>query len=269
MHSKLIQKITAPNASMFTGGGTNTYLIGKEEITIVDPGPNIETHINEIANAVGEKATRILVTHTHRDHSPGVRPLKDILNVPSYGLMVEQDDGHQDKTFTPDKVLGHGDVIDCEEYKIEVIHTPGHASNHLCYLVHDASTLITGDHIMNGSTVVIAPPDGNMKQYLSSLKLLKDYPFDYIAPGHGDYLEDPVAVVDWIINHRLQRESKVHECLKKISPCDVNDLVKLVYDDVDPKLHPIALWSLTAHLEKLEEDGIAVLSEDKKIWSLN
>ena len=122
---------------------------------------------------------------------------------------------------------------------------------------------------MNGSTVVIAPPDGNMKQYLSSLKLLKDYPFDYIAPGHGDYLEDPVAVVDWIINHRLQREFKVHECLKKISPCDVNDLVKLVYDDVDPKLHPIALWSLTAHLEKLEEDGIAVLSEDKKIWSLN
>jgi glyoxylase-like metal-dependent hydrolase (beta-lactamase superfamily II) len=183
--------------------------------------------------------------------------------------MVEQDDGHQDKTFIPDKVLGHGDVIDCEEYKIEVIHTPGHASNHLCYLVHDASTLITGDHIMNGSTVVIAPPDGNMKQYLSSLKLLKDYAFDYIAPGHGDYLEDPVAVVDWIINHRLQRESKVHECLKKISPCDVNDLVKLVYDDVDPKLHPIALWSLTAHLEKLEEDGIAVLSEDKKIWSLN
>ena len=106
-------------------------------------------------------------------------------------------------------------MIDCEEYKIEVIHTPGHVSNHLCYLVHDASTLITGDHIMNGSTVVIAPPDGNMKQYLSSLKLLKDYAFDYIAPGHGDYLEDPVAVVDWIINHRLQRESKVHECLKK------------------------------------------------------
>jgi glyoxylase-like metal-dependent hydrolase (beta-lactamase superfamily II) len=128
--------------------------------------------------------------------------------------------------------------------------------------------MLTGDHIMNGSTVVIAHPDGSMKDYLSSLALLRNYDFNKIGPGHGDFLEDPMVVVDWIINHRLEREKKVISKLKLFSSATSEDLVSSVYDDVDPKLHPIAIWSLEAHLYKLLEDETATFNSTNKIWSL-
>jgi glyoxylase-like metal-dependent hydrolase (beta-lactamase superfamily II) len=127
--------------------------------------------------------------------------------------------------------------------------------------------MLTGDHIMNGSTVVIAHPDGSMKDYLRSLALLRNYDFNKIGPGHGDFLEDPMAVVDWIINHRLERERKVISKLKLFSSVTSEDLVSSVYDDVDPKLHPIAIWSLEAHLYKLLEDGTATFNSTNKTWS--
>ena len=127
--------------------------------------------------------------------------------------------------------------------------------------------MLTGDHIMNGSTVVIAHPDGSMKDYLKSLELLRNYNFNKIGPGHGDFLEEPMAVVDWIIDHRLERERKVVSKLKTSSPVTSKDLVISVYDDVDPKLHPIAIWSLEAHLYKLLEDGIVTYDSTDKIWS--
>ena len=209
-----------------------------------------------------------MVTHTHRDHSPAAKVIGEILNVPLMGRLVEKDDTLQDKTFKPERFLGHGDLIETAEYTIESIHTPGHASNHLCFLIREEKAMLTGDHIMNGSTVVIAHPDGSMKDYLSSLVLLRNYDFNKIGPGHGDFLGDPMAVVDWIINHRLERERKVTSKLKLFPSVTSEDLVSSVYDDVDPKLHPIAIWSLEAHLYKLLEDGLVTYDSTEKIWTL-
>ena len=173
MSKEFIQRVTAPNGSVFTGSGTNSYLIGLEDITLVDPGPIIDEHIEKLIKLGDGKIKRILVTHTHRDHSPAAKVLGEILNVPLMGRLVKKDDSLQDKTFKPDRFLGHGDLIETEECIIEAIHTPGHASNHLCFLIQDERVMLTGDHIMNGSTVVIAHPDGSMKDYLKSLELLR------------------------------------------------------------------------------------------------
>ena len=267
MSREFIERVTASNGSVFTGPGTNSYLIGKEDITLVDPGPKIDAHIENLIRLGEGKIKRILVTHTHRDHSPAAKVLGEILNVPLMGRLLEKDDSLQDRTFKPEFILKHGDLIETNEYTIETVHTPGHASNHLCYLIQEEKVMLTGDHIMNGSTVVIAHPDGSMKDYLSSLELLRNYNFNKIGPGHGDFLGDPIAVVDWIIDHRLEREKKVISKLKLFSTVTSKDLVASVYDDVDSKLHPIAIWSLEAHLYKLLEDGMVQYNSTDKIWS--
>ena len=267
MSREFIERVTASNGSVFTGPGTNSYLIGKEDITLVDPGPKIDAHIENLIRLGEGKIKRILVTHTHRDHSPAAKVLGEILNVPLMGRLLEKDDSLQDRTFKPEFILKHGDLIETNEYTIETVHTPGHASNHLCYLIQEEKVMLTGDHIMNGSTVVIAHPDGSMKDYLSSLELLRNYNFNKIGPGHGDFLGDPMAVVDWIIDHRLEREKKVISKLKLFSTVTSKDLVASVYDDVDSKLHPIAIWSLEAHLYKLLEDGMVQYNSTDKIWS--
>lgn len=264
-----IQRVTASNSSVFTGPGTNSYLIGKNDLTLVDPGPRIDKHLKHLEGLGGGKIKRILVTHTHRDHSPGAKVLGDRLGVPLMGRLLSKDDSLQDKTFKPNRILNHGDLISTDEYTIEVIHTPGHASNHLCYLIREEQTMLTGDHIMNGSTVVIAHPDGSMRDYLNSLELLRKYQFTQIGPGHGDFLQDPIGVVDWIIAHRIERENKVLEKLKLISPTSSDLLVRDVYDDVDKKLHPIAIWSLEAHLFKLKDDGLAIFDPVNKTWSIS
>lgn len=267
MSREFIERVTASNGSVFTGPGTNSYLIGKEDITLVDPGPKIDAHIENLIRLGEGKIKRILVTHTHRDHSPAAKVLGEILNVPLMGRLLEKDDSLQDRTFKPEFILKHGDLIETNEYTIETVHTPGHASNHLCYFIQEEKVMLTGDHIMNGSTVVIAHPDGSMKDYLSSLELLRNYNFNKIGPGHGDFLGDPMAVVDWIIDHRLEREKKVISKLKLFSTVTSKDLVASVYDDVDSKLHPIAIWSLEAHLYKLLEDGMVEYNSTDKIWS--
>lgn len=266
--SKLIKKITAPNGGVFTGEGTNTYLIGTNDITLVDPGPNTKSHLDNILKEGQGKIKRIIVTHTHSDHSPGAKPLADILNVPVMGRFADFDMSIQDSTFEPDKILEDQEIIKTDEYTIEVIHTPGHASNHLCFLIQEERCLLTGDHIMNGSTVVIAPPDGNMTEYLDSLKKLDNFDIQFLAPGHGDYLDNPKAVTDWIINHRLTREGKVLQSMKSLKETKIEDLLLDVYDDVDPKLHPIALWSLEAHLIRLEENNKVMRLEDN-LWRIN
>lgn len=269
MPSSIIQRVVAGNGSIFTGPGTNSYLIGKNDLTLVDPGPKIDAHIEHLIKLGKGNINRILVTHTHRDHSPGAKTLGEILNIPLMGRLLAKDDSLQDKSFKPDRILSHGDLIETDEYTIETIHTPGHASNHLCYLIQEEETMLTGDHIMNGSTVVIAHPDGSMKDYLASLELLKNYQFKKIGPGHGDFLENPINVVDWIINHRIERENKVIAKLKIASSASSKQLVEAVYDDVDKKLHPIAIWSLEAHLHKLLDDGIATFDSKSKTWSSN
>ena len=262
--SPLIRRITAGNASVFTGPGTNTYLIGKEEITVLDPGPAMDSHIDAITSAKG-KIKQIVVTHTHPDHSPGVRLLQERMDVPAYGMLTETSKG-QDRSFNPDKILKDGDTFEETEFTLKVVHTPGHASNHLCYILEEEEFIFTGDHIMNGSTVVIGPPDGNMKQYLDSLEKLKQFKLSKIAPGHGEVLDSPHEVAEWIINHRLQREGKVAEALKEATKGNPESLVARVYDDVDSSLFPIAKASLLAHLIKLEEDNIAFKEGDDFVW---
>ena len=253
MH-KLIKKITANNGGVFTGNGTNTYLIGNDDITLIDPGPNDIDQIEKILALGGDKINRILVTHTHTDHSPAALPISKKLNIPMFGRLVDRDSEWEDETFVPDTVLSDSDTISTNEYTLETIHTPGHASNHLCFYLKDQKCLLTGDHIMDGSTVVIAPPDGNMTEYIESLKLLESYDIDYFAPGHGEFMQEPSKTIQSIIRHRLSRESKVLRCIENNKDQDIDELLLLVYDDVPDILHPIARMSLLAHLIKLEGD---------------
>jgi glyoxylase-like metal-dependent hydrolase (beta-lactamase superfamily II) len=260
--SPLIRRLVAPNAGMMTGPGTNTYLVGNQEVTVIDPGPADPGHIDAIIEATEGRLRRVLATHTHRDHSPGATLLAERTGTELLG-MPPPATPENDRAFAPDRAIAHGERIDCEEYTLEVIHTPGHASNHACYLLRDEATVFTGDHIMNGSTVVIAPPDGNMADYLRSLALLKRYALDRIAPGHGEMLEAPAAVVDWIIEHRNEREAKVLERLERVGPCEMDVLLAEVYDEVDPRLLPLAKYSLRAHLEKLREEDRAIVENGR------
>ena len=263
--SPLVRRITAGNSSVFTGPGTNTYLVGKEEITVIDPGPAMPEHIENIAKACGDDIKQILVTHTHPDHSPGAKLLPQRTAAPAMGMyaLLKQT---QDKTFKANKVLEDGDEIREIEYTLKAIHTPGHASNHLCYLLEEEKMIFTGDHIMEGSTVVIGPPDGNMKQYIESLEKLKQFDISMIAPGHGNLMKDPKSVVDWIVSHRMFREKKVVDALTEFSKANLDQLVEKVYDDVDERLHGIARASLLAHLNKLIEEDKAVSKGEEFHW---
>jgi glyoxylase-like metal-dependent hydrolase (beta-lactamase superfamily II) len=205
------------------------------------------------------------LTHTHPDHSPGTKLLQDKIGVPVFALITESSKD-QDTTFTPERILSDGETLTSKDYTIEVIHTPGHASNHLCYLLKQEKLLFTGDHIMDGSTVVISPPDGNMQEYIDSLLKLKKYDLNKIAPGHGELMDDPYTAVEWIVQHRMERESKVIEILQLQKSGDLDTLVKDVYSDVDPILHPIAKWSLESHLIKLINDGVAKRTNNKFIY---
>lgn len=262
--SPLIKRITAANGSVFTGPGTNTYLVGNEDVTVIDPGPAMEEHIDVIL-AASENIKQILVTHTHPDHSPGTRLLQQKLDVPAFGMLTESSK-NQDMTFNPERILKDGEILEKEEYSLEVVHTPGHASNHLCFILKEEKFIFTGDHVMSGSTVVIGPPDGSMKQYIDSLNKLKNYDMEKMAPGHGDILDSPYQVADWIINHRLKREEKVFSALKDATRGTPESLVEKVYADVDSSLFPIAKASLLAHLIKLEEDQVISKEGEEYIW---
>ena len=253
---ELVKKIIAPNPGVFTGGGTNTYLVGREDLTLIDPGPNIKEHIDEIIRVGENKIKRILVTHTHTDHSPAALPISKVLDVPMYGRLIDGESSWEDETFIPDVILNDADIIKTDEYTLEVIHTPGHASNHLCFLIKELNCLITGDHIVDGSTVVIGPPDGNMADYLESLNKLFKYKIDCLAPGHGNFMYEPKKVIESIIRHRLSREAKVLRRLEDVGDIDLESLTAIVYDDVPEQLHPIAKFSLEAHLLKLLNEGV-------------
>ena len=173
--------------------------------------------------------------------------------------------GPQDASFNPDRILADGEFLDTREFTLEAVHTPGHASNHLCYRHVATNWLVTGDHVIDGSTVVINPPDGNMKHYIDSLQRLRALEFDALLPGHGDRIDDPDRAIDWIIDHRLEREAKVLSALKSNPDLSSHDLVSHVYKDVPEHLYGLAERSLLAHLLKLEIDGVAAQADGA--WS--
>jgi glyoxylase-like metal-dependent hydrolase (beta-lactamase superfamily II) len=260
-----VNRLIAPNPGMMTGPGTNTYILGHKEVAVIDPGPVIDSHIDLICELAPGPIKWILVTHTHPDHSPAVVSLAERTGAEKLGKPAP-DGQHQDKTFEPDRILNDGDIFETAEIELEVIHTPGHASNHLCYFHSDIKWLITGDHIINGSTVVIDPPDGNMVDYLNSLEKLMDKDLKVIAPGHGDPIDTPYEAIDWIIKHRLEREAKVVAELEAHPNSTISELLPQVYGDVHEKLYGVAERSLLAHLLKLEDDKSAELDGDH--WGL-
>lgn len=257
-----VRRIVAPNPSMMTGPGTNTYLVGENEIAVIDPGPAMPGHIKNIVEKSTGSIRWILATHTHPDHSPGVASLAEMTGAEVLGIPAP-DGQHQDKTFAPTRVPGNGDVLQTDEFLLEAVHTPGHASNHLCYRHAGLNWLFTGDHVIDGSTVVIDPPDGNMKDYIESLQRCLDLECDALAPGHGDVINDPARAIDWIIDHRLVREEKVRAAIEANPNLTTRELVPHVYQDVDKKLYSWAERSLLAHVLKLEEDGVATNMEGR------
>ncbi|MGI9238045.1 MAG: MBL fold metallo-hydrolase [Woeseiaceae bacterium] len=260
-----IRRLVAPNPSMMTGPGTNTYLFGVNEVAVLDPGPVIESHLETIQRFANAPIRWILVTHTHPDHSPGARPLADATGAQLLG-MPPPDGVHQDATFKPDRVLDDGGQLETAEFVIGAVHTPGHASNHLCYRHDEQNWLFTGDHVIDGSTVVIDPPDGDMKQYLQSLQRVKGLNCDALLPGHGEIIHDVDRLIDWIIDHRLEREAKVIAALAANPNLTSRELVPHVYKDVDEKLYDWAERSLLAHLLKLEDDDAAKCAAER--WVL-
>jgi len=263
-----VRRLVARNPGFMTGPGTNTYLVGTQRCAVIDPGPHDPVHIERILDAAGGRVSAILATHTHPDHSPAVAALAQSTGAEVLGRGAPVH-GRQDATFAPTRVLSDGDVVRVGDLALRAIHTPGHASNHLCYLLEGAGMLFSGDHVMQGSTVVIGPPDGDMKVYLQSLARLQREPVTRIAPGHGTVIEDAQSEVARLIAHRLQREAKVVERLHRAGRATIDVLVASVYDDVDPRLHPVAKGSLLAHLLKLEADGRAARDDaaDATWWA--
>ena len=261
----MVRRIVAANPGMMTGPGTNTYLVGIDEIAVIDPGPDDAAHLDAIAGCGGDRIRWILLTHTHEDHSPGAAGLKKRTGAE----ILAFDPGEGRGKARLDSTLGDGAVIEATEFHLTALHTPGHASNHLCYLLNEERTLFTGDHIMQGSTVVISPPDGDMATYLASLERLRSIRprLKAIAPGHGHVIDDPLAVVDATIAHRLAREAQVLEVLRERGPTTITDLVQQIYADVLPELHPVARRTVWAHLRKLADEGGAKGDDLDGEWS--
>ena len=254
--SQRVRRIVAPNPSLMTGPGTGTYLVGDPagDLAVIDPGPDDNVHLDRIVEAGGERIRWVLVTHTHMDHSPGVAGLVARTGATSVGF--EPREG-----FAPAVLAGDGWTVELGGTTLRALHTPGHASNHLCWLLEEEGLLFSGDHIMNGSTVVIAPLDGDMAAYLDQLERLRALGLVAIAPGHGKLITDPEAKIDEYLTHRRAREAQVASELESLGEgTTVDALVARMYADVAPALHPVAKFSVWAHLRKLAAEGRAVAS---------
>ncbi|MGD1011371.1 MAG: MBL fold metallo-hydrolase [Acidimicrobiales bacterium] len=244
-----------------TGPGTNTYLVGEDLVAVVDPGPLNEKHLALIQASAPGRIGYVLATHVHPDHSRGAASLASRCGATLCGYSAGRD-------FAPDLELRDGDSLELGPVRLTSLHTPGHASDHLCYLMEKVhlesggaarSLLFSGDNVIGGSTAVISPPDGNMSQYMASLERLLslDPPVDAIAPGHGPVLPDPRGEIEALLAHRRARKRSVAVALQQRGKARVDDLVRQVYADVDPRLHELARQSLWAHLRELAEERAA------------
>jgi glyoxylase-like metal-dependent hydrolase (beta-lactamase superfamily II) len=258
-----VRRIVAGNAGMMTGPGTNTYLLGEREIAVVDPGPDDARHLDTILSAAGAPIRWVVVTHTHRDHSPLAAELARRTQATLIGLPPPRD-GRQDESFAPEKQPADGERLKLGDTELIAIRTPGHASNCVCYFLPQERLLITGDHVLEGVSPVILPPDGNMADYLGSIDKLFAYDFERIAPGHGDVMDQGKKVLEALRAHRLARESKVLRNLDKLGEASLDSLIPVVYDDVAADRHQWARLTLQAHLIKLVHEGR--VSELNGIW---
>ncbi|SNT25703.1 Glyoxylase, beta-lactamase superfamily II [Noviherbaspirillum humi] len=259
-------RIAAPNPGFMTGPGTNSYLLDSGDgFAVIDPGPDDAGHVQALLDHAGSRIRWVLTTHTHLDHSPAAQRLRERTGAQLLGMPAPAAE-RQDQAYRPDQVLRDGEIVELGAARLQALHTPGHASNHLCYLMPSERLLFTGDHIMQGSTVVINPPDGDMRAYLASLAAIESLGIDWFAPGHGFLMAHPKQVIARIRAHRLQREAKVLDALRQHGEAEAETLLATVYDDVPAARHAMALRSLLAHLLKLEAEGHALRSERGGSW---
>ena len=254
---RLVRRVTARNAGMMTGPGTNSYLIGRRAVVVIDPGPADADHVQRIEDAARGPIRRILLTHRHPDHAPGAALLAEHTGAPVH-VFPRGPHGLRHPVGIP---LADGEVIETAEFRLRAIHTPGHAADHVCFLLENENLLFAGDQVMEGATVVIAPPDGHMGQYLAALERLQALDLAAIAPAHGRILCEPQRLLAAIVTHRRQREAKVLAALRRVGHGTPETLVSEVYADVPAFLHLAARLSLQAHLIHLTEIGQAVFED--------
>ncbi|MFL6739727.1 MAG: MBL fold metallo-hydrolase [Sphingomicrobium sp.] len=267
-----VGRLLARNPSPFTYFGTQTYLVGQDELVVIDPGPDLPEHVDAIVNALdGRNLAAIACTHTHRDHSPASRALKEATGAPIVGcapLVLEsigpRADASFDKLYAPDQVLADGEAIEFDNgNRLVAVATPGHTSNHLCFAYGDA--LFTGDHVMGWSTTVVVPPDGDMGAYMQSLDLLRQRGDRIYYPAHGPAVTKPSQLIRGMVGHRLQRERQILRLVGE-QPRDIHDIVANAYPGLDQRLVPAAGGSVLAHLLDLQKRGLVEAGEDDR-WT--
>jgi glyoxylase-like metal-dependent hydrolase (beta-lactamase superfamily II) len=259
-----IRRIVAENPGPFTFLGTGTYVVGRGEVAVIDPGPDQPAHVEALLAQLdpGERVSHILVTHTHRDHSPAARLLRARTGAPTYGFGPHGGGDHEieagaDIDFAPDVTIGEGAVIEGGDWRLEALQTPGHTSNHLCFAFPREGVLFPGDHVMGWSTTVIQPPDGDMADYMAQLRRLRLRDDRTYWPTHGAPILQPGGHLDALIAHRLARRAKVLAALDA-TPRRPMALVPLAYEaSLDRRLHSAAAQSLLAHLLELAGEGLA------------
>jgi glyoxylase-like metal-dependent hydrolase (beta-lactamase superfamily II) len=267
--SPLIRRVVARNGGPFTFHGTGTYVIGRGNVAVIDPGPLLSSHIEALKHALrGETVSHILITHTHRDHSPAAAPLKGEWAAPTYGYgphgggRIEAGavvEAGGDEAFAPDIVTRNGDVIEGDGWTVEAVHTPGHTSNHLCFHLKEENALFSGDHVMGWSTTVVSPPDGDMGAYMASLEKLKARGEETYWPTHGPPIPQPQRYVGKLLAHRRQRETDILSAVAG-GASTIPEVVALRYRGLDPRLRPAAARTVLAHLIHLVESGRAACS---------
>jgi glyoxylase-like metal-dependent hydrolase (beta-lactamase superfamily II) len=271
--SPLVRRVLAPNPSAFTYSGTQTYIVGSQEVAVIDPGPDETAHLDAILRAVdGERVTAILCTHTHRDHSPAASPLRAATGAPIIGCapLVLDDSGPRadaafDRTYAPDRVLASGDELTGPGWTLRAVATPGHTSNHLCFALPQEQALFTGDHVMGWSTSVVSPPDGDMAAYMASLALLMERDDIVYYPAHGEPVERPQRYVRGLMGHRRQREGQILRLLEGGTGV-IPAMVERMYKGVDKRLYGAAGQSVLAHLIEMRDRGVVRQAGDA--WEL-
>lgn len=265
--SPLVARVLAPNPSPFTYTGTQSYVVGRGDVAIIDPGPADDAHLDALIAAIAGRQVRAIVcTHTHRDHSPAAALLAERMKAPIIGCapLTLEDDGPRadaafDADYRPDEALADGAILSGDGWTIVAVATPGHTSNHLCYALREEGALFTGDHVMGWSTSIVSPPDGDMADYMRSMQKLLERDDAIYYPAHGEAVESPQRLVRGMMGHRKHREGQILRHLESGEGLgrSIGDMVPEMYKGVDKRLHPAAARSVLAHLLDLEQRGLA------------
>jgi glyoxylase-like metal-dependent hydrolase (beta-lactamase superfamily II) len=275
-----VRRVLCNNPSPFTFTGTVSYIVGEGRVAIIDPGPDNEAHAQALLDAVaGETVTHILITHTHRDHSPNTARLKAATSAtvyaegphrasrPRYESEKASTESGADRDFVPDVTVRDGDVIAGDGWALEGVATPGHTANHMAFAWVDRKILFVGDHVMGWSTSIVAPPDGSMVDYMASLERLANREEDLYFSGHGPEIPDGPRYVRFLIRHRRAREASILHRLAK-GETDIPSLVRAIYIGIDPRLTTAAGYSVLAHLEDLVARGVVATDGDPVIGGM-